>query len=99
MREAVHADAAIRFGSSAKPRNRLRSIAAFGSKGVKLASGISPAAHILNHDVVSMPSEPNRMGKDNSGGDGAPIRLTHQKSRVWILSRRIVVIRKQLDSV
>ncbi len=65
IREAVHADAAIRFGSRAKPGNALRSIAALGSKGVKLASGISPAAHILNHDVVSMPGEPNGMCIDN----------------------------------
>ena len=75
--EAIHAKAAIRFGASAKPADRLGSIVAFKSERIEVAFGIAPAADILNYYIIAMPREPNRVCIDNSGRDGAPVGLAH----------------------
>ena len=79
--KAVHADAAIRFVTSAKPIDSLRAITRFVAEWIKLATRISPAAHVLDDDVVSMAGKPNRMRKNNCRSDGAPIGLAHQQGR------------------
>ncbi len=67
--KAVHADVAVRFGPGAQPGDGFRAVAAFVAEWIEVAFGVAAAAHILNHDVVAVTREPDRMRIDDGRGD------------------------------
>src|SRR5271170_3248838 len=99
VREAVHADLAIRLWPRPQPSDCFRPIVAFMPERVELALRIAAPAHILNDNVIAMLRKPNGMRINDRRRYVATVRLPHQQRRIWPLPCRIVMIGDQNCSV
>jgi hypothetical protein len=82
-----------------QPRNSFRAVARFMAEGIELTLRIAAPAHVLNHDVITLAREPNRMRIDDRRRDVAAVGLPHQQRRLSAGLRRIIMIRNQVNAI
>ena len=101
--EAIHADAAVRFGAGEEPGDGFGAIGGFVTEGVEVAIGAAAPAYVLDDDVVAVAGEPCGVRVDDGRGNIAAVGLAHEQrwagARAKLRGGWVVVVRDERGAV